>query len=32
VKYREIAKLQEFAGVKLNALGALYRYEKNRKS
>jgi putative transposase len=29
--YREIAKLHEFSGVKMNALGALYRYEKVKK-
>ena len=31
LKYREIAKLPEFSGVKMNALGALYRYGKNGK-
>lgn len=28
LKYREIASLPEFSGVRMNALGALYRYEK----
>lgn len=28
LKYREIARLPEFAGVEMNSLGALYRYEK----
>jgi hypothetical protein len=31
LKYREIAKLPEFSGVKMNALGSLYRYEKTRE-
>jgi hypothetical protein len=31
LKYREIAKLHDFSGVKMNALGSLYRYEKNRE-
>lgn len=31
LKYREIARLHEFSGVKMNALGALYRYEKIKK-
>jgi REP element-mobilizing transposase RayT len=32
LKYREIAKLPEFAGVEMNSLGALYRYEKSKRS
>jgi hypothetical protein len=32
LKYREIAKLPEFAGVKMNSLGSLYRYEKSKES
>ena len=31
LKYREIAKLPEFAGLKMNALGSLYRYAKLKK-
>ena len=32
LKYREIAKLPEFAGVEMNSLGSLYRYEKSKTS
>lgn len=32
LKYREIARLPEFAGVEMNSLGALYRYEKSKMS
>jgi len=32
LKYREIARLSDFAGVKMNSLGSLYRYEKSKKS
>lgn len=28
LKYREIARLPEFAGVKMNSLGSMYRHEK----
>jgi len=31
LKYREIGKLTEFAILKMNALGSLYRYEKRNK-
>jgi REP element-mobilizing transposase RayT len=32
LKYREIARLPDFAGVKMNSLGSLYRYEKSKTS
>lgn len=32
LKYREIAQLPDFAGVKMNSLGSLYRYEKSKTS
>jgi hypothetical protein len=32
LKYREIARLPDFAGVKMNSLGSLYRYEKSKIS
>jgi len=32
LKYREIAKLPDFAGVKMNFLGSLYRHQKSKTS
>jgi len=32
LKYREIAKLQVFSALKMNAPMSLYRYEKSKKS
>ncbi len=32
LKYREIARLPEFAALRMNALGSLYRYEKLEKT
>jgi REP element-mobilizing transposase RayT len=31
LKYREIARLPEFAGVRINSLGSMYRHEKKAK-
>jgi hypothetical protein len=32
LKYKEIARLPEFSGVRMNSLGSMYRHEKGEKS
>ncbi len=32
LKYREIARLPEFASVRMNSLGSMYRHEKKAKN
>ena len=31
LKYQEIVRLHEFAGVRMNSLGSMYRHEKKAK-